>query len=399
MAQTRDRSFTFLLLGRPLELAVQPGLPGSRGVEPGRRLLVEAIEIHPGEHVLELACGYGLAGIAAALLAPEAHVTLLDDDVAAVACTRENVRRNRLANATVELSSGYTDLPAGTYDVVLLHAPAYRGNAFVRHLIAVAHTALRPGGRFYLAGGMREGLPTFRREVERLFGAVEEASRSAGYRVLLACKGANTATSPPDLETATFSVAFGGTTFTFVSRPGVFSHGEVDPASRLLLEVASVHPGDRILDLGCGYGILGIVAAQQAPEGYAVMVDRNLLAVELARENARLNAVTNVEVLLSDGVEAVADRRFDLVLCNPPFHAGRPADRLAGEVLLVQGASVLAPGGRFYVVANEFLPYERVLRDALGEVEEVARRDGFKVLLGRAKGAARTLPRRIRKRP
>lgn len=398
MGQGRDRTLALELLGRPLRLVVQPGLPGSRRVEPGRRLLVEAIQVRPGERVLELACSYGLCGIAAALLAPQAEVTLVDDDLGAVDCARENVRRNRVPNATAELSSGYTDLPAGTYDVVLLYAPAHRGNAFVRHLIAVAYAALRPGGRFYLAGGMREGLPTFRRELERQFGALEEAARSAGYRVLLAHKAAESATSPPDVETATFAAAFGGHTFTFLSRPGVFSHGEVDPASRLLLEVVSVRAGDRILDLGCGYGILGIVAARQAPQGYAVLVDRNLLAVELARENARLNAVANVEVLLSDGVEAVAERRFDLILCNPPFHAGRLADRLAGEALLLEGASVLAPGGRFYVVANEFLPYERVLRDALGEVEEIARRDGFKVLLARAKGTPRSLPRRIRRR-
>ncbi len=377
------------VLGRSLRLQTRPGLPGWRGVEPASRLLIEAMEITPEQHVLELACGYGVCGLMAALLAEQGQVTLADDDVLAVECAQANLRRNAVTNATVQLTADYDDLPAGAYDVVLLHAPAYRGNALVRHLIDVAHRALRPGGRFYLAGSKSEGLATFQRQVEALFGPAEVVMRGGGQRVLLAVKedrgrgregegeGGRTWSDVVEVE-----VTLRGHGFRFRSRPGVFAHGKVDAASRLLLEVAEIRPDDNILDLGCGYGLLGIVAARLAPQGHVVLLDRSLMAVELARDNARLNGIENAEVLAGDGIGPIRSRLFDLILCNPSFHAGRPADRVVGEQLIREGATALQPGGRFYVVCSEFLPYERVMGEALPQVTEVARHGGFKVLLG-----------------
>jgi len=370
------------LLGRPLRLTTRPGLPGWRGVEQARRLLIQGMEVDPEDHVLELACGYGLCGLVAALLATRGQATLADDDLLAIECTQANLRQNQAANASTLLTADYAEIDSAAYDVVLLHAPAHRGNALVHQLIAVAQRALRPGGRFYLAGGMREGFPTFQRQVEAFFRTVEVVVRGGGYRVLRAIKGEGEERAGPSPEPAEFTATLRGHTFRFRSRPGVFSHGQVDPASRLLLEVAEVGPADQVLDLGCGYGLLGIVAARLAPQGQAVLVDRSLLAVELARENVRLNGLENAAVLAGDGVAPVAGRSFDLVLCNPPFHAGRPADRRVGERLVAQGAAVLHPGGRLYVVCSEFLPYERVLRERLEQVAEVARRGGFKVLQG-----------------
>lgn len=374
------RSFQLEVLDHTLHLETRPGLPGWRKPERGRLLLLETMEIDPTDKVLELACSYGACGLVAALLAEQNQVTLADDDAMSIECVRANMRRNQIENASVLLTADYGDLPAGAYDVVLLHAPAYRGNALVRYLIQVAQRSLRPGGRFYLSGGKKEGLDTFRREVATLFDTVEVVARGGGKQVLLAVKG-DRDREERLLAAAEFEVSLRGHHFRFRSRPGVFAHGKVDAASRLLLEVVEIGPAAEILDLGCGYGLLGIVAAKLAPQGRVVLVDRSMPAVESARENLELNGVTNAETMVGDGVEPVRGRRFDLVLCNPPFHAGRPADRAIGEKLIREGASVLDPGGRLYVVCSEFLPYERVMEQALGPVVEVTRQGGFKVLL------------------
>ncbi len=372
------------VLGRTLEFESRVGLPGWRRPSPLHRLLVEAMEVAPQERVLELACGDGFCGLVAALLASQGQVVLADDDALAIACAQANIARNRIPNAQGHLTAAYGDLPAGRYDVVLLVAPAHRGNAVVLELLRVAGRTLRLGGRLYLAGSKREGLATFRRWAEETLGGTATVlARQSGRQVLLLRKERSTLPAEASLPAVqTFSATLRGHTLHFRSRPGLFAHGKVDPASRLLLEVAAVRPNDRVLDLGCGYGLLGLFAARMAPQGEVVLVDRSLPAVECARENIALNAIPNAEVRLGDGVEPLRGERFDLILCNPPCHAGRPADRAAGEHLIAQGMTVLRRGGRFYVVCNEFLPYERTLGQSL-RVEEVSRRDGFKVLLGR----------------
>jgi 16S rRNA (guanine1207-N2)-methyltransferase len=389
-----EYGFQIEVAGRTLSIETRPGLPGWRGLSRAQELLIEAMQIEPTDRVLDLACGYGICGLAATLVATEGHVTLADDDALAIVCSRANLKNNQIENATAQLTADYNDLTSGSYDVVLLHAPAYRGNAPVLRLIATAHRVLRAGGCFYLAGARREGMGTFQRRVEELFGPVEVMARGGGQRVILALKEA---AGPADGETLPdeaieFEVELWGHHFRFRSRPGVFAHGKVDAASRLLLEAARldlVEPATgHILDLGCGYGLLGVVAAQLVPGAQVVLVDRSLLAGQCARENIALNRIPNAEVLVGDGSKPLKAQgvaaSFDLILCNPPFHAGRKADRAVGERLIQEGANVLKKDGRFYVVCNEFLPYERVMGETLSQVTEIARREGFKVLLGQS---------------
>lgn len=108
----------------------------------------------------------------------------------------------------------------------------------------------------------------------------------------------------------------------FHSRPGVFSKNEIDQGSRLLIKTMEIKPDDIVLDLGCGYGPIGIVAAGLANKGKVTLIDANIRAVRLAEENILLNKLNNAKALLSDGLEAVGNQQFDIVLSNPPFSAG-----------------------------------------------------------------------------
>jgi 16S rRNA (guanine1207-N2)-methyltransferase len=100
-----------------------------------------------------------------------------------------------------------------------------------------------------------------------------------------------------------------GRRWEFLTDRGVFARGGVDRGTRLLAETMRIEPTDHVLDLGCGYGPLGLVAAALAPAGQAVLVDINARAVELARENARRHGLDNVEVLQGDMCAPVAGRR------------------------------------------------------------------------------------------
>ncbi|MCY2938007.1 MAG: methyltransferase [Planctomycetota bacterium] len=146
----------------------------------------------------------------------------------------------------------------------------------------------------------------------------------------------------------------------FICRPGVFSYGKMDDGSRALAEIARVEPGDRVLDLGCGHGTLGVFAGiTTGPKGHIVFTDSNARALGLAELNAHAAGLTNfTTVLAADNadLEPLGANSFDVVLANPPyFAAGSIAVRF-----VEQAANMLKPGGRFYLVTRQ--------PDAAGEV-------------------------------
>jgi 16S rRNA (guanine1207-N2)-methyltransferase len=179
---------------------------------------------------------------------------------------------------------------------------------------------------------------------------------------------------------------FRGRRYRFLTDRGVFSYGRVDRGTRLLLEALEVGPRDEVLDLGCGYGVVGVVAATLAPEGKVVMVDVNARAVELARENARRHGLGNVEVLEGDLYGPVAGRRFDVIVTNPPIRAGRVVVRA-----VVEGAvRHLKPHGRFYLVARTAQGAKtlgKMVAEVFGQVEEVERGGGYRVYRATGRGA------------
>src|SRR3990172_3073894 len=161
------------------------------------------------------------------------------------------------------------------------------------------------------------------------------------------------------------------------TQPGVFAAHGIDAGTRLLIEAMRISPTARVLDLGCGYGVIGIVAAKLASRGHVVLVDSDIRATRLAARNLELNGVTNAEVVLGDGVHDLPPKmRFDVVASNPPTHSGR-------EVLddFVAGAyRVLKPRGQLYLVINRLLSLRREVESVFGAAEIAARSGGYVVI-------------------
>ncbi|SFJ37629.1 class I SAM-dependent methyltransferase [Thermoflavimicrobium dichotomicum] len=136
----------------------------------------------------------------------------------------------------------------------------------------------------------------------------------------------------------------------FYTDRGVFSKKGVDFGSRLLIETVSIEHERVILDLGCGYGPIGIAMAKAYPQLSVVMLDINERAVELAKKNVVRNQVSNrIELLVSDGFFAVSERRFDAILFNPPIRIGKSAV----YALFAQSREHLESGGKLWVVIRK----------------------------------------------
>jgi 16S rRNA (guanine1207-N2)-methyltransferase len=166
-----------------------------------------------------------------------------------------------------------------------------------------------------------------------------------------------------------FTETVRGHELTFHSRWGLFSPRGIDEGTRLLLDHIEVPEVADCLDLGCGYGPIGLTLARLAPQGHTTMVDRDFVAVDYARENAERNGIINTETLLSDGFEALGDRRFDLVVSNLPAKVGNEAY----AILFHDAERALRPGGHIVVVTISGLRryIERAFTEAFGNYEKV----------------------------
>jgi len=137
-----------------------------------------------------------------------------------------------------------------------------------------------------------------------------------------------------------------GHELTFHTTWGLFSPRGIDEGTRLLLNHLEVRPDERALDLGCGYGPLGIAIARTAPQGHCLMVDKDFVAVEYANANAARNRVSNAHAMLSDGLRHVSPQTFTLAVTNLPAKTGKEHYYLFFHDIRDR----LEPGGRFYVV-------------------------------------------------
>ena len=171
--------------------------------------------------------------------------------------------------------------------------------------------------------------------------------------------------------------------WTLKARPGVFAGAHLDIGSRCLLEQMEKLPtASSIVDLGCGNGLLGLVAAATLPGAEVSFVDESSLAIESAKYNAKgliPDAVDRMHWLWNDGLADFTGVAPDLVLCNPPFHHGHVVDDFNGRRLIQQAAECLTPGGELWLVANRHLPYHGQLKRRFARVETLFQNSKFVV--------------------
>ena len=170
-----------------------------------------------------------------------------------------------------------------------------------------------------------------------------------------------------------------GREYTFVSGSGVFSFRRIDNGTRTLVEAMELPEEGSVLDLGCGYGVIGIVAATMCPKLQVTLTDINSRATSLAKENVARMSLTNVTVSTGDLYESVRDREFNVIVCNPPVSAGMT--RTVKPI--VEGATDhLVEGGSIQMVIHWNKGGRMLagyLEDSFGGFEVLARKGGFRV--------------------
>ncbi|WP_067729203.1 class I SAM-dependent methyltransferase [Oceanobacillus damuensis] len=171
-----------------------------------------------------------------------------------------------------------------------------------------------------------------------------------------------------------------GKDYTFTSDVGVFSKNEVDFGSRLLIEQFQ-EPGisGDLLDLGCGYGPIGITLAENFKNRTIVMADVNERALALAEKNASDNKLTNTVVIQSDSFSNLTDKQFAAIITNPPIRAGK---RVVHQ-MFEESLAALLPGGELWVVIQKKQGAPSAMdkiQGLFGNVEVVSKNKGYYIL-------------------
>ena len=151
----------------------------------------------------------------------------------------------------------------------------------------------------------------------------------------------------------------------FETAPSIFSPNSIDQGTLAMLSVIDFLPSDKVLDLGCGYGVVGILAGKLIGEQNVIMCDVSEQAIEYATKNLHINNVPNIRIRLSDGYKNVEEGDFTLILSNPPYHADFSVPKHFIEV----GFKKLVMGGKLIMVTKRLDWYKNKLTSVFGGVK------------------------------
>lgn len=307
--------------------------------------------------------GFGALAVA---LSPAA-LTSWSDSVTAHRATEINLAANDAPPVTLLPS---TTEPSGGFDGVLWRVP--RSMEMLRWQAEQLHRALPVGSRVW-AAGMDKHLPERALDVLRQMGTVTvvPGKKKAHVFALVTEAGVGpTALPSPGFTAADFGLDF-------VPSPTVFGATRIDAGSRLLAQRFDQLPdAARLADLGCGSGVLGLVAQRMLPQAVVHFFDESYLAVAAAEANYRANigdpAETVATFTATDSFSTDPAQLYDLVLCNPPFHQGHVVGDGVAWQMFTSAREALRLGGELWIVGNRHLEYHNKLARLFGKVRQLA---------------------------
>jgi 16S rRNA (guanine1207-N2)-methyltransferase len=331
----------------------------------------------PAGEVVVVGDRWGALATALAAFGP----TQISDSFLGRQATLSNLRRNA-PDARVRLLTTQ-DTPPQRVDVLLVRVP--KSLALLEDQLHRLAPAVHAGTLVIGAGMVSEIHTSTLRLFERIVGPTRTSPAVRKARLIVSTPGpaAGRGRNPWPLRYALPDGIGPMAGRTVTNHAGVFCADRLDIGTRFLLRhLPARHGPDRVVDLGCGNGVVGTAAALANPASDVLFVDESYQAVASAERTFRDNAdpATKAEFLVGDALTAVPAASADLVLANPPFHSHRATTDATARRMFGTARAALRPGGELFVVGNRHLGYHVRLRRLFGNCEVVASDPKFVVL-------------------
>ncbi|MFE9017393.1 methyltransferase [Streptomyces sp. NPDC007808] len=307
--------------------------------------------------------------------------TQITDSYLTQEATRANLVRHGVEPGTVRLLTT-RDEPPSRVDVLLVRVP--KSLALLEDLLLRLAPAVHEGTVVVGTGMVKEIHTSTLRLFERIIGPTRTSLAEKKARLIFC-------TPEPSLDrpgnpwpyTYTLPDGIGAVSGrTVVNHAGVFCADRLDIGTRFFLShLPDGKGGGRVVDLGCGNGVVGTAMALANPEAEVLFVDESFQAVASAEATYRANGLTGrAEFRVGDGLAGVPDGSADLVLNNPPFHSHQATTDATAWRMFTGARRALGPGGELWVIGNRHLGYHLKLRRLFGNSQLVASDPKFVVL-------------------
>ncbi len=283
-----------------------------------------------------------------------------------------------------ETEQGFIHFPPESFDAVLFRLS--KGTAQLDAALRESFHLLKPNGQLWVAGHNQEGIKSFAKRGEALFGNINVARIKHSCRLLGFIKTATQAKADFAEQVAAEDDYFSfrslecplpdGKVLQYLTKPGIFSYRSTDPGTSLLIRYLPALRDKSVLDLCSGSGVISLAALALGAQS-VLAVDANAIAVACAKLNFQAFP-SQARAICSQLVDQV-EESFDIVIANPPFHQGHQTDYSLPKKVIAAIASKLNPGGTAWLVANQFLDYPMVAREHFATCETVCREKGYRV--------------------
>lgn len=301
---------------------------------------------------------------------------MMTDSYLSTWSTGENLQANGISLDAVQRIDSVSAYE-GVYDWVLIRVTKTLG--LLEDELIRLRPHLKPETRVVGCGMVKQIHRSTLKLFERIIGPTKTS---------LARKKARLIFTTPDVSMEPFASPYPlrytleGSDYTLVNHANVFSRDSLDIGTRLLLaHIPSSPDYNDIVDLGCGNGVVGLIAAEKNPQAKIHFVDESAMAVASAQETLQLSGLKNrVRFIQGDALSDFTPGSADLIICNPPFHQGHVVGDEIAWRMFSQARRVLRKGGELRVIGNRHLNYHVKLKRLFGQVQQLGADRKFVVL-------------------
>ena len=284
------------------------------------------------------------------------------------------------SGADVEFAA-FPQVSEDKYDWIIVNLP--RQKALLLMLLDCAAALLANDGVLWLAGENKAGIKSADKLLKLHFGQTRKVDNARHCSLYEAHTRLGKSNFNPLAYRQQWELNCVDSSIMVSSYPGVFAHGRLDEGTALLLEMLPrIELQGDVLDFACGAGVIGACITAHNKNTRVTLLDSNALALRASEETLAANHL-NGQVMASNGLSELSDR-YDVVVSNPPIHAGVKTDNRLGMRLLETVHENIRPGGSLIMVANVHLPYEKWLSRHFKRTLELTANENFKVIMAKS---------------